>query len=190
MLILFYYWKETPESVRKLYVSPHGTFLTHIKGNFDLSEILEKTCSHFKIIKLSSSFIFRRDVPPHLPHPTPLKDLQWYLQRAFVLDLTQEQPTNYTPWRTVGKSHQEGQVLGQGKRGLGGGGVRCRDKVIDASGGHDPEQPTLLYPEPQTSLFPDRFSTEFWMSTKILQISHQKPATRKKYSRCFDSIYF
>ena len=33
---------EKPESVRKLYVSLHGTFMTHIKGNFDLSEILEK----------------------------------------------------------------------------------------------------------------------------------------------------
>ena len=45
--------------------------------------------------------------------------------------------------------------------GGGGGAVLCRDKVIDASGGRDPEQPTLLYPEPQTSLFPDRFSSEF-----------------------------
>ena len=43
----------------------------------------------------------------------------------------------------------------------GGGGVGCRVKVIVAKGGHDPEQPTLLYPEPQTSLFPDRFSSEF-----------------------------
>ena len=33
---------EKPESVRKLYVSLHGTFMIHIKGNFDLSEILEK----------------------------------------------------------------------------------------------------------------------------------------------------
>ena len=30
---------------------------------------------------------------------------------------------------------------------VGGG----RDKAHDASGGHDPEQPTLLYPEQQTS---------------------------------------
>ena len=56
---------EKPESVRKLYVSLHGTFMTHTEGNFD-------QISHL-IIKLSSSVIFRRDVPPIAPHPTPLK---------------------------------------------------------------------------------------------------------------------
>ena len=43
---------------------------------------------------------------------------------------------------------------------LGGGG----GKALNASG--DPERLTLLYPEPQTSLFLDRFSSKFWMSNK------------------------
>ena len=68
MLILFYDWKETPESVRKLYVSPHGTFMTHTKRNFDqIRNTRRAFCSHL-IIKLSSSFIFCCDVPL-----TPLK---------------------------------------------------------------------------------------------------------------------
>ena len=60
---------EKPESVRKLYVSlhVHGTCMTHIKGNFDLSEILEKN-----IIRASlkyNSFIWNTRVEISLALP-------------------------------------------------------------------------------------------------------------------------
>ena len=47
----------------------------------------------------------------------------------------------------------DGRQKSSGKPGFFGGGGRAggRDKAHDASGGHDPEQPTLLYSEQQTS---------------------------------------
>ena len=158
-MILFYYWKETPESVRKLYVSPHDTFMTHTKGNFDqIRNTRRAFCSHL-IIKLSSSFIFCCDVPL-----TPLKGS------------TMISPTGVRFRFNAGTTHKlysltDGRQKSSGRPGFffwGGGGERGYwDKAIDAFEEAITRSNNLnCTQEQQTSLFADQFSGEFWTSEK------------------------
>ena len=156
--------------------------MTHTKGNFDqIRNTRRAFCSHL-IIKLSSSFIFCCDIPL-----TPLKGS------------TKIAPTGVRFRFNAGTtlklySLTDGRQKSSGRPGflLGGGGW-CGERGVGIR--HFEEAMTRsnqLYctQNNRRVYFQIDFPRILNVNKNLANHWHQKPATRKKYSRCFDSIYF